>query len=84
MYVVEDETFRQARSILSALAKELSGQEESRPSAPVDLRELVRRSAELDLPEGGEAAYLSSVAGSLERLFPIEELFPRKRRPRDA
>ncbi len=83
MYVVDDVTFRQARSIIISLAQELSGQEGSRSAAPVDLRELVRQSAELDLPAGGEAAYLSAVAGSLERLFPIEELFPRKRRPRD-
>jgi hypothetical protein len=84
MYVVEDETFRQARSILSALAEELTGGAESGSRQPIDLQELIRRSAEVDLPAGGEAAYLASVARSLERLFPIEELFPRKRRPRDG
>lgn len=83
MYVVEDETFRQARSILSSLAKELTDEEESGSRHPIDLQELIRRSAEVDLPAGGEAEYLSSVAGSLERMFPIEELFPRKRRARD-
>ncbi len=84
MYLVEDETFRQARSILSALAKELTDREESGSDSPIDLPALIRRSAGVDLPAGGEAAYLSSVAETLERLFPIEELFPRRRRPRDA
>jgi hypothetical protein len=84
MYVVEDETFRQARSILSALAKELTAEAESGSRQLIDLQELIRRSAEVDLPAGGEAAYLASVAGSLERLFAIEELFPRKRRPREG
>ena len=84
MYAVEDETFRQARSILSALAKELTDREDSGSDSPIDLTELIRRSAEADLPAGGEAAYVAAVARSLERLFPIEELFPRRRRPRDA
>jgi len=83
MYVVEDETFRQARAILSALAKELTAREESGSGFPLDLRALIRRSAGVDLPAGGEAAYVSSVSAALERLFPIEELFPRKRRARD-
>ena len=83
MYVVEDETFRQARSILAALAKELTAREESGSDSPIDLTELIRRSAEADLPADGEAAYVAAVARSLERLFPIEEMFPRKRRARD-
>lgn len=83
MYLVEDETFRQARSILSVLAKELTDREKFGSAVPIDLPALIRRSAGVDLPAGGEAAYLSSVAETLERLFPIEELFPRRRRPRD-
>ena len=83
MYIVEDETFRQARSILSALAKGLTEGEDSESGSPIDVHALIRRSAEADLPAGGEAAYVSSVAETLERLFPIEELFPRKRRARD-
>jgi hypothetical protein len=80
MYTVEDETFQRARSVLSALANELTGQRESGIRRPVDLREMVRRSAPVDLPEDGEADYLSSIAGSLERTYPIAELFPRRRR----
>ena len=83
MYVVEDETFRQARAILSALAKELTEGEDSGSDSPIDLQALIQRSAGVDLPAGGEAAYVSSVSAALERLFPIEELFPRKRRARD-
>jgi len=83
MYIVEDETFRQARSILSALAKGLTEGEDSESGSPIDVHALIRRSAEADLPAGGEAAYVSSVSAALERLFPIEELFPRKRRARD-
>lgn len=83
MYLVEDETFRQARSILSALAKELSDRDESGSGSPTDLPALIRRSVGVDLPVGGEAAYVAAVARSLERLFPIEEMFPRKRRARD-
>ena len=83
MYVVEDETFRQARSILAALAKGLTAREESGAGSPIDVHALIRRSAGVDLPAGGEAAYVSSVSAALERLFPIEELFPRKRRARD-
>ena len=83
MYVVEDETFRQARAILSALAKELTAREDSGSGSPIDLLALIRRSAGVDLPAGGEAVYLSSVSAALERLFPIEELFPRKRSARD-
>ncbi len=80
MYSVEDETFQRARSILSSLARELAGQQESGIQRPVDLQDLVRRSAKVDLPEGGEADYLNSVAETLERMYPIDELFPRKRR----
>jgi len=83
MYLVEDETFRQARSILAALAKELTAREESGSGSPIDVLALIQRSAGVDLPAGGEAAYVSSVSAALERLFPIEELFPRKRRARD-
>jgi len=84
MYIVEDETFLRARSILSALAMELTGQHEPGSGGPVDLRGLVRRSARIDLPEGGETDYLASIADKLERTFPIDELFPRKRRARHA
>jgi len=80
MYSVEDETFQGARSILSSLARELTGQKESGIQRPVDLQELVRRSAHVDLPEDGEAAYIRSIADRLERTYPIDELFPRKRR----
>jgi len=82
MYAVEDETFRQARSVLSALATELTEQSVSGLRRPVDLQELVRRSAPVEVSEGGETEYLSSIAASLERTFPVEELFPRKRRVR--
>ena len=80
MYVMDDETFQRARSIVSSLAKEFAGQTESGIGRPVDLRELVRRSALVDLPEDGEAGYLSSVAAKLEKMYPIGELFPRKPR----
>jgi len=80
MYVVDDETFLRARSILSSLANELTDQVESDAEGPVDLRALVRQSAQSDLPEGGEVDYLRAVADRLERTFPIEELFPRRRR----
>ena len=80
MYVVDDETFQQGRSVLCALAKELAGQDASGSRRPVDVRELIRRSADVGLAEGGEALYLQSIADNLERTFPIEELFTRKRR----
>ena len=83
MYVVEDETFRKARSILSAVAGELTHQSDSGARRPVDLHEMVRRAANLEIPEGGEKDYVSAIAASLERTFPVEELFPRKRRARD-
>jgi hypothetical protein len=79
MYTVEDETFRQARSIVSAVAAELSVQPGSGPAHPVDLRELIR-SAAPSVPAGGEAEYVRAIAEGLEKSFPIEELFPRKRR----
>lgn len=83
MYTVDDETFLRARMILSALARELAGQQESGVTRPVDIGELVKRSARIDLPSDGEADYLSSIVDRLERSFPISELFPRKRRARD-
>jgi hypothetical protein len=82
MYAVEDETFRRARSVISALASELNEQRESGVRRPIDLHELVRESAG-ELPEGGEAGYLSSVAAELARMFPIEEMFPRQHGTRD-
>jgi len=80
MYAVEDATFRRARSIVVALAKELTAQKEAGTKRPVDVQELVRRSADVTLPEGGEAAYVSTLAADLTRLFSVEEMFPRKRR----
>jgi hypothetical protein len=82
MYAVDDETFRRARSILSAVAKELAD-ESAGGRRLVDLHELVRRAANLEMPDGGESDYVSTIAASLERTFPVEELFPRKRRARD-
>jgi hypothetical protein len=82
MYAVEDETFTRARSIVTALANELTAQEASGSKRPADLHDLVRRSAAADLAKGGEAAYLSTLAADLARLFSIEEMFPRKRRAR--
>jgi hypothetical protein len=79
MYTVEDETFRQARAIVSAVAAELSGQRESGPSRAADLGALIR-SAAPTVPVGGEAEYVRAIADRLEKSFPIEELFPRKRR----
>lgn len=83
MYLVEDETFQRARSIVSALAKELAEQEALRFGRPVDLRKLIRHSADADLPVGGEAQYLSAIADKLEKTFAIEALFPHKRGSRD-
>jgi predicted Ser/Thr protein kinase len=80
MYTVEDETFERARFILSTLAREISGQHKSGIRRPVDLHELVRRSAQTHLPEDGEADYLNSIADRLERSYPIDQLFPRRRR----
>jgi len=80
MYAVEDATFRRARSILVALAKELTGQQEAGTKQPIDLHGLVRRSADVPLPEGEEAAHAWALAADLARLFSVEEMFPRKRR----
>jgi hypothetical protein len=80
MYTVEDETFQQARSILVALARELDAQQAAGSRRPVDLHDLVRRSARGDLPESGEADHLHALAEKLQKSFPISELFPRKRR----
>jgi hypothetical protein len=76
MYVVEDETFEQAKSILSTLATELAEQEASRFGRPIDLRKVIRRSAGADLPIGGEAEYLSTLADKLEKSYPMEALIP--------
>lgn len=84
MYAVEDETFTRARSIVTALATELAAQEDSASTGLMDVHELVRRSADVDVPAGGEAAYLSALADSLARLFSVEEMFPRKRRARHS
>ena len=80
MYAVEDATFKQARDMVTALAKELSSQEDARSRRPVDLHELVRRSADVEVTDGGEAGYVSALAADLKRLFSIEEMYPRKRR----
>ena len=83
MYTVEDETFVQARAIISALASELMGQHESGSSHPVDLDELVRTAAD-SLPPGNEAEYARGIADRLEKSYPINELFPRRRRARSS
>lgn len=79
MYTVEDETFVQARAIVSAVARELAAQQASGSRHRVALHDLVRRSRG-DLPEGGETAYVGAIAEKLEKSFPISELFPRRRR----
>jgi hypothetical protein len=84
MYTVEDETFRPARAIISELSRELSSQRASGSPRPIDLQELVRRAATAGLPEGGEADYLHAIADRLEKTFPIEELFPRRRKSGSA
>jgi hypothetical protein len=80
MYTVEDETFQQARSILVALSHELDAQQAAGSRRPVDLHELVRRSAPGDLAESGEADHLRALTEEIRKCFPISELFPRKRR----
>jgi hypothetical protein len=80
MYTVEDETFQRARAIVSALSRELTSQEAAGSSRPVDLGGLVRSAADT-VQRGGEAEYVRVIADKLEKSFPIEELFPRKRRP---
>ena len=84
MYTVEDETFIKARAILSALARELDAQHAPGSRHPVDLHELIRRAAPAGLTPGGEADYAHEIADRLEKSFPIAELFPRKRRARNA
>jgi hypothetical protein len=81
MYLVEDEPFQQARSIISALAKELGEQEASRFGRPVDLRKVIRHSAGADLPVGGEGEFLSAIAERLEKSYPFEALLPREGNP---
>jgi hypothetical protein len=76
MYLVEDETLRQARSLVSMLAKELAEQEASRFGRPVDLRKLVRHAAIGELPIGGEGEYLTAIADELEKSRPVEALIP--------
>jgi hypothetical protein len=83
MYTVEDETFRQARAIISALASELVAQRESGSSHRVDLGDLIR-SAALGVAPGNEPEYVRVIADKLEKAFPIAELFPRKRRAGSA
>jgi len=78
MYVVDDETFRRTRSIVASLADALAAPVDA-GTVPTDLRALVRRTA-VDLPVGGEAAWVADLRDALGRLFPIEEMFPRKRR----
>lgn len=84
MYTVEDETFEQARAILSAVAHALDAQQASGSQHPVDLHELIRRGAPRDVEAGGEAGYLHSIAEKLGKSFPINELFPRRRRARSS
>jgi hypothetical protein len=85
MYLVEDETFRQARSLVSILAKELAEQEASRFGRPIDLRKLVRHAASGELPVGGEGEYLTAIADELEKSLPVEGLIPPQApEPRDG
>ena len=80
MYTVEDDLFQRARSVIASLARELTAQKTAGARDRLDLRDLVRRSTDEELPPGGEADYLQSIADGLARSFPIAELFPRKRR----
>ena len=84
MYTVEDDLFQRARSIISSLARELTAQQASGSTSPLDLRDLVRRSTNGELPPGGEVDYLQSIADGLARSFPISELFPRRLRARNS
>jgi hypothetical protein len=84
MYTVEDETFIQARAILSALARELDAQRLSGTRQAVDLHQLIRSAAPAGLERGEEADYAHGIADRLEKSFPIAELFPRKHRARNA
>jgi hypothetical protein len=83
MYTIEDETFRRARAIVSALSRELTSQGAAGSSHPVNLGELVRSAADSVQP-GAEAEYVRAIADRLEKSFPVEELFPRKRRAHSA
>ncbi len=58
MYSVEEPTFQRSRSILSSLARELASQRQAGVHRLVDLHELVRRSAPVEIPAGGEADYI--------------------------
>jgi hypothetical protein len=80
MYTVEDELFQRTRSLVASLSRELTAQRDGGVRRPVDLRDLVRGAAPIDLAEGSEADYLDAIADQLEKSFPIAELFPRRRR----
>jgi hypothetical protein len=84
MYTVEDETFIQARAILSALARELDTQQVSGTQRPVDIQDLIRSAGPPGLEPGDEAGYVHGIAERLEKSFPIAALFPSKRRARNA
>ena len=84
MYTVEDETFVQARAILSSVARELDAQRLSGAWHAVDLHQLIRSAAPAGLEPGHEAEYALRIAERLEKSFPIAELFPRRRRARNA
>ena len=84
MYTVEDDLFQRARSVIESLARELTAQKADGATHPIDVHDLVRRSTTDELPPGGEADYLQSMADGLARSFPISELFPRRRRARNS
>jgi len=84
MYTVEDDLFQRTRSVVSSLSRELSRQRDGGVRRPVDLRDLVRGAAAIDLPEGSEPDYLEEIADQLAKSFPIAELFPRRRRARSS
>lgn len=80
MYAVDDEVFQQARAIVVTLAGELEAQRASGSRQAVDLHDLVRRSAPVAAPPDDEVAYLGALAERMQKTFPVEELFPRRRR----
>jgi hypothetical protein len=84
MYTVEDDLFQRARSVIALLARELTAEKTAGATHRLDLHDLVRRSTEDELPPGGEADYLQSIADGLARSFPISELFPRRHRTRSS
>jgi hypothetical protein len=84
MYTVEDDLFQRARSVIASLARELTAQKTAGATHLLDLHALVRRSTNDELPAGGEADYLQSIAEGLARSFPISELFPRRHRTRSS